>query len=81
MEDETGKRPRPDMSPIFVEDFVPATLRYSEAAVNYPTLREARAAWLALHSDVKKKALITTQEEQGACYRGWEIYRLWGRYG
>jgi hypothetical protein len=66
MEDEAGKQPRPDMSPIFVDDSVRATLRYSEASVNYPTLREARAAWLALHPDVKKNASITTQEEQGA---------------
>jgi hypothetical protein len=69
----------PGRSAIYVDDSVPATLRYSETSVNYPTLSEAITAWLALLPEVKKDASITTDENGGPCYRGWEIYRLWGR--
>ena len=79
MEDRAEKQSGPpDMSAIYVDDSVPATLRYSETSEAYPTLRQARSAWLALPLEAKKDASITTDETGGACYRGWEIYRLWG---
>jgi hypothetical protein len=68
----------PDRSAIYVDDSAPATLRYSETSVSYPTTREAITAWLALPPEIKKDALITTQGN-GARYHGWAIYRLWGR--
>ena len=78
---EYGPKPGPaDRSAIYVDDSVPATLHYLETSVNYPTLREAINAWLALRPEVKKDAsIITTQENRSAHYVGWEIYRLWGR--
>lgn len=80
MEDEAEKRSGPpDRSAIYVDDSVPATLQYSETSAAYPTLREAITAWLALPPQTKRDASITTDRSGGACYRGWEIYRLWGR--
>jgi hypothetical protein len=64
---------------IYVNDSAPATLHLAETSAVYSTLREARAAWLALPHNVKKDASITTDENGGACYRGWEMYRLWAR--
>lgn len=80
MEDEPEKRSGPpDRTAIYVDDSVPATLTYSDTSVTYPTLREAITAWLTSHPEIKKDASIATDENGGACYRGWEIYRLWGR--
>jgi hypothetical protein len=39
---------------IYVNDSAPATLHLAETSAVYSTLREARAAWLALAHDVKK---------------------------
>jgi hypothetical protein len=64
---------------IYVDVSVPAVLRCSETVVAYPTLQEARTAWLALPLNVKKDASITTDERGGACYHSWEIYQLWAR--
>lgn len=69
-----------DTRVIYVDYAVPATLSYSETVVIYLTLREAITAWLALSNEVKKDASITTNENGGARYTGWEIYRLWGRW-
>src|SRR6185437_833079 len=61
MEDDVAKHARPqDRSAIYVDDSAPATLHYSETSVIFPTLREARTAWLALSLEVKKNASITT---------------------
>jgi hypothetical protein len=68
-----------NMSTIFVDGSQPATLRYSETSVTYPKLLEARDAWLALPPATKIDASITTDGNGGACYRGWDIYRLWVR--
>jgi hypothetical protein len=80
-DNEAGKRPvAADMSAIFVDKSAPATLCYSEASVNYPSLSAAITAWLALQPLVKRDAsIITTQENRQTRYVGWEIYRLWGR--
>lgn len=78
-ENEVDKQAAPsDTSPIYVDDSRPATLHYSEKSVSYPTLREAIIAWQALPHDVKKVTSIQSDLD-GALYRGWEIYRLWGR--
>ena len=78
-ENETEKQAAPpDRSAIYVDESAPATLRYSETLVIYPTLREARDAWLALPPEIKKDALVTIQPN-GARYHGWEVYRLWAR--
>ena len=68
-----------DMGAIYVDISVPAVLRCSETLVAYPTLQDARTAWLALPLNVKKDASITTDERGGARYHSWEIYRLWAR--
>ena len=82
IEDQTENKAQkqlepPDRSAIYVGDSAPATLRFLETSVGYPTTREAINAWLALSPEIKKDALITIQG--GSRYRGWEIYRLWGR--
>jgi len=80
-ENETEQQPKPsEASTIYVDYSVPATLRYSETSVFYLTLREAITAWLALPNETKKDASIATNENSGAHYYGWEIYRLWGRW-
>jgi hypothetical protein len=75
-EEKTGSS---DAGAIYVDVSEPATLRYSDTLVIYPKLREAREAWLALPPETKIDASITTDENGGACYRGWDIYRLWAR--
>lgn len=64
---------------IYVDEDEPATLRYSEGLEIYPTLREARDAWLALSPEAKKGASITINRPDGARYNGLMIYRLWFR--
>lgn len=76
---ETDNAALSETGAIYVDHSVPATLHYSEGSAAYPTLREAIAAWLALPPETKKEASITTDQNAGACYRGWDIYRLWGR--
>lgn len=76
--DGDKKHEPPDRSPIYVDDSAPATLRYGETSVSYPTTREAINAWLALRAEIKRDALIITHRN-GARYHGWAIYRLWGR--
>jgi hypothetical protein len=68
------------MSFIYVDYSVPAVLSYSETVTIHPNLREAIAAWLSLPNDLKRDALITTNENGEARYQGWEIYRLWGHW-
>jgi hypothetical protein len=77
-DNEADKQAGPcDTSAIYVAGSAPATLRYSDGVVIYPTLREARYAWLALPAKIKKGAWITIDEKGSASYRGFEIYRLW----
>lgn len=73
---ETKPAP-PNRTAIYVSEFLPATLRFSDTMVIYPTLREARDAWLALSADAKKDASITINKPDGARYDGLMIYRLW----
>lgn len=69
-----------DTSFIYVDYSAPATLSYSETVQIYRNLREAITAWLALPNEIKSDASITTNENGELRYRGWEIYRLWGRW-
>ena len=75
-ENQLGSHSR---SLIYVDGSVPATLCLSGDSVSYATLREAVTAWLALPQEIKKDASIITAGDDGAHYRGWDIYRLWQR--
>lgn len=77
MSDSEKQPARSTTGPIYVDNSVPATLRYTATSVSYETLAEAREAWLALPIHLKKDASIQVEGKDGALYQGWDIYRLW----
>jgi hypothetical protein len=78
MSDSEKQPQRSDMSAIYVDFTVPATLRYSgKSVVSFDTLEDAWKMWQALPGEIKRDASIKLEQEDGALYRGWEIYRLW----
>jgi hypothetical protein len=79
-ESEIGKQAESSgTSMIYVDYSAPATLHYSGTSASHPTLREAVIAWQTLPHEVKRDASIQSDMD-GALYRGWEVYRLWGRW-
>jgi hypothetical protein len=64
---------------IFVDDSLPATLRYYGRTVSCATLHEAVNAWRKLPNDVRTDATIKVDVEDGNLYQSSEIARLYRR--
>ncbi len=64
---------------IYVDDSLPATLRYYGRTVRCTTLHEAIIAWRQLPHDVKNDATIKVEVEGGEIYQASEIERLYRR--
>jgi hypothetical protein len=62
---------------IYVDDSLPATLRYYGRMVRCATLHEAIIAWRKLPEDVRTDATIKVDEEGGSVYQASEITRLY----
>ncbi len=72
-DDEAGK------DRIYVDDSLPATLRYYGRMVSFATLHEAIIAWRKLPNDVREDATIKVEVEGGILYQAFEIARLYLR--
>jgi hypothetical protein len=68
-DDEAGK------DRIYVDDSLPATLRYYGRTVSWATLHEAINAWRKLLNDVRTDATIKVEVEGGNLYPASEIAR------
>lgn len=73
---DSEKRPDQSNGRIYVDDSVPAILRYSRKSVSCLTLQEAVIEWHKLPDEIKRDATIKTEDD---LYRGWEIDRFWRR--
>jgi hypothetical protein len=62
---------------IYVDDSLPATLRYYGRMVRCTTLHEAIVAWRKLPEDVRNDATIEVYVEGGTVYQASEIARLY----
>jgi hypothetical protein len=72
-ENEAGKER------IYIDDTLPATLRYDGRTVTCATLHEAVNAWRKLPNDLRADATIKVDVEGGNLYQGSEIARLYRR--
>jgi hypothetical protein len=64
---------------IYVDDSLPATLRYYGRTVRCVTLHEAIIAWRKLPDDVRTDATIKVEVGSGNLYQASEIARLYRR--
>jgi hypothetical protein len=62
---------------IYVDDSLPATLRYYGRTVRCVTLHEAIIAWRKLPDDVRTDATIKVEVVDGNLYQASEIARLY----
>jgi hypothetical protein len=66
-----------DKDRIYIDDSLPASLRYYGRTVSCATLHETIIAWRKLPEEVRKDARIKVDVEGGNLYQASEIARLY----